>query len=41
LIRTNSRLDEKAISEFIDGLDVSDSLKSELKAIRPENYTGV
>ncbi len=41
LTRTNSRIDEKAISEFIDGLDVSDSLKSELKAIRPENYTGV
>lgn len=41
LTRTTSRIDEQAISVFIDGLDVSDALKEELKAIRPDNYTGV
>jgi adenylosuccinate lyase len=41
LTRTNERIDEQAISSFIDGLDVSEAIKLELKAIRPENYTGV
>jgi adenylosuccinate lyase len=41
LTRTNERIDEKAIQNFIGGLDVSDSIKEELRAIRPETYTGV
>jgi adenylosuccinate lyase len=41
LTRTNSLMNEKVIHKFIDTLDISDSIKEELKAIRPENYTGV
>ena len=41
LTRKNTRITEKDISEFIDQLDIKDEVKSELKAIRPENYTGL
>ncbi|MGI9551435.1 MAG: adenylosuccinate lyase [Aurantibacter sp.] len=41
LTRTNEKIDQKSISDFIDTLDVSDSVKSELKAIDPSNYTGI
>ncbi|MGK0407468.1 MAG: adenylosuccinate lyase [Roseivirga sp.] len=41
LTRTNKPIDEQAIAEFIDGLDLSAELKTELIAIRPENYTGI
>lgn len=41
LTRTNSRIDRAAISQFIDGLDIDDAVKEELKAITPHNYTGI
>ncbi len=41
LTRTNEGIDEKAIRSFIDGLDVSEEIKTELEAIRPETYTGL
>ena len=41
LTRTNEKMTEKTIHEFVAGLDVSDSVKSELLAINPWNYTGV
>ncbi len=41
LTRTNSKIDKKAIHEFIDSLDVDDTLKKRLKNITPHNYTGV
>lgn len=41
LTRTNKRLSVKHIHDFIDELDVKDSVKSELKKITPENYTGI
>lgn len=41
LTRTNTTMNEEVIHSFIDTLDVSDEVKTELKAIRPENYTGV
>lgn len=41
LTRTNIKIDRKSISDFIETLDVSDSIKKELKAITPENYTGI
>ena len=41
LTRTNATVTEESISRFIDGLNVSDSLKKELHAITPHNYTGV
>ena len=41
LTRTNKRLSVKNIHDFIDKLDIKDSVKSELKKITPENYTGI
>ena len=41
LTRTNTHVDEESIRHFIDTLDVSDSVKQELKAITPWNYTGI
>lgn len=41
LTRTNDKIDQKAIWAFIDTLDVSDSIKNELKQISPNNYTGI
>ncbi|MGB3800552.1 MAG: adenylosuccinate lyase [Lewinella sp.] len=41
LTRGASKIDQKAIQTFISGLDISDKLKAELVAIRPETYTGV
>ena len=40
LTRTHSVMNEEAIHDFIETLNISDSVKSELKAIRPENYLG-
>jgi len=41
LTRTHGVVDQKAIAEFIESLDVSRSVKDELLKITPENYTGV
>ena len=41
LTRTNQAITEASIREFIDGLNVSDALKDELRAITPHNYTGI
>lgn len=41
LTRTNSRMTEATIHEFISNLNVSDEVKAELMAITPHNYTGV
>ncbi|AQG81349.1 adenylosuccinate lyase [Spirosoma montaniterrae] len=41
LTRTNEKITEQTIQTFIDGLDVSDSVKQELRAITPFSYTGV
>jgi adenylosuccinate lyase len=41
LTRTNEAITQKSIADFIDGLDVSEELKEELKAISPSNYTGI
>jgi adenylosuccinate lyase len=40
LTRTNQKITRESMIEFIDSLDVSESLKSELKGITPSNYTG-
>lgn len=40
LTRTGSTIDESTIEAFIDTLDVSESVKSELRSITPWNYTG-
>jgi len=41
LTRTNTGITKSSISDFIDTLEVSAVLKSELKAISPSNYTGI
>ena len=40
LTRTGAAIDEKTISDFIDGLDVSESVKEEMRAVSPWTYTG-
>jgi adenylosuccinate lyase len=41
LTRTNQVITKESIREFIDTLNVSDLVKDELKAITPQNYTGL
>ena len=41
LTRTNAKMTEQTIHEFIQTLEVSDDVKTELMAITPMNYTGV
>lgn len=41
LTRTNKHITKESIAEFIDRLEVSDSVKKELKAITPQSYTGI
>ena len=41
LTRTNEKMTEETIHAFIQTLNVSDSVKAELMAITPYNYTGI
>jgi adenylosuccinate lyase len=41
LTRTNTQVNAQTIAEFVDTLQVSDSVKEEIKKITPGNYTGV
>ncbi|WP_370102480.1 adenylosuccinate lyase [Xanthomarina gelatinilytica] len=41
LTRTNEKITQTSISNFIDTLEVSDAIKKELKTITPSNYTGI
>lgn len=41
LTRTNAAITAETITQFIDTLQVSELVKAELKAITPENYTGI
>ena len=40
LTRTNQKITNESISNFIENLDLNDKVKGELKAITPFNYTG-
>ena len=40
LTRVNTGVTAESIAGFIDGLDVSDSVKAELRALTPSTYTG-
>jgi adenylosuccinate lyase len=40
LTRGNGRIDKNAIHNFIDGLDISNEIKKEIKKITPHNYIG-
>ena len=41
LTRTNQKITREAISSFINGLDLSEEIKEELREITPFNYTGL
>ena len=41
LTRTHTTINQKAIAEFIETLDISRSVKDELLKITPESYTGI
>jgi adenylosuccinate lyase len=41
LTRTNEGINENSIRDFIETLDVSQSVKEELRRITPRNYTGI
>jgi adenylosuccinate lyase len=41
LTRTNEKINQNSIANFIDTLEVSSIIKEELKAITPANYTGI
>ncbi len=41
LTRTNTKITEKSIANFIANLPISDELKAELSVISPFNYTGI
>ena len=41
LTRTNEKMTEETIHAFVQTLNVSDSVKTELMAITPYNYTGI
>lgn len=41
LTRTNTHVTQETIANFVDGLNVSEDVKKEIKAISPSNYTGI
>lgn len=41
LTRTNEKITEQSIKEFIETLDVNEGVKNELRVITPFNYTGI
>jgi adenylosuccinate lyase len=41
LTRTNTQVNAQTIAQFVDTLEIGDSVKEELKAITPQNYTGI
>ena len=41
LTRTNEKINQQSIANFIDTLNVSEEIKAELKLITPSNYTGI
>ena len=41
LTRTNEKINQKSISNFIETLDVSEAIKKEMRAVTPSNYTGI
>jgi len=41
LTRTNEKITQKSMADFIDSLEVSTKIKNELKRITPSNYTGI
>ncbi|MDD4771685.1 MAG: adenylosuccinate lyase, partial [Bacteroidales bacterium] len=40
LTRTNEAITEQSIKQFVEQLDVSESIKDELRKLSPVSYTG-
>ncbi len=41
LTRTNEAITKESMANFIETLEVDESVKAELKQITPQNYTGI
>ena len=41
LTRTNEKINQRSISDFIETLEVSEEVKTDMRAISPSNYTGI
>lgn len=41
LTRTNEKINAESIANFIEGLAIDESVKAEMRAISPQNYTGI
>jgi adenylosuccinate lyase len=41
LTRTGGRIDKNTLHKFIEGLNVSEAVKNELRMFTPSNYTGM
>ncbi len=41
LTRTNKKINKESIRNFIETLNVSESIKDELRSLTPQNYTGI
>lgn len=41
LTRVNEKINQDSIARFIDTLNISDAVKTEMKAVTPWNYTGI
>jgi adenylosuccinate lyase len=41
LTRTNRKITEQSILDFIETLNIDETIKQELKTIKPHNYTGI
>ncbi len=41
LTRTNEKINKQSIGAFIDTLEVTEAVRAELKALTPQNYTGL
>ncbi|MDA9357045.1 adenylosuccinate lyase [Flavobacteriaceae bacterium] len=41
LTRTNEKINKDSIANFIETLEVSESIKDELRSLTPQNYTGI
>ena len=41
LTRGKGGINKESMHAFIDGLEVPDAIKAELKAVTPQNYTGI
>lgn len=41
LTRTNSQVNASVIASFVEGLNISDAVKEEIKKVSPFNYTGI